>query len=100
MVRRIKLSEGTIASVLKDVENSCASGITGDIADAAVFVLIPLDDNQVLLGVDGSLEEVEFGERPLTPKSLVSAAFFVGEGSHFVTGTVDGVSISVRGKHS
>lgn len=100
MVKRISLSEETIASVLKDVENSCNKEITGDIENAAVFVLIPLDDNQVLLGVDGSLEEVGFSERPLIPKSLISAAFFVGEGSHFVTGTVDGVSISVKGKHN
>ena len=100
MVKKFGLSENTIASVLKDLEDSDCEDITGVEVNAPVFVLIPSDDNQVSVGVDPRLEEVEFGDKALLPKSLISAAIFVGEGSHHYYITVDGVPISVKVQHN
>ncbi len=100
MVKRFGLSEHTVASVLKDLEDSGCRDIAGDGENAPVFVLLPLDDNEVLVGVDASLEEVGFRDKLLLPKSLISAAIFVGEGSHNYFLTIDGVPISVKGRHN
>ena len=98
MVKRINLSKATIRAILGDVEKSCGKDVIGDIKDAPIFTLIPLDDNQVVVGVDGSLKEVNFKEKPLRPRSLISAAIFVGEGSRYTHMTIDGVSFSIRGR--
>ena len=99
MVKRIKLSQETTASVLRDVLASCGKDVTGDLENTPVFVILPLDENQVLVGLDPTLEEVGFRDQPLVPLSLISAAFFVGEGSHVYHMTIDGVRISIKGRH-
>jgi len=64
------------------------------------LVLVPQPDNRILLGVDESVEEVDLEDLPpLKPRSLFSAAIFVGEGSGCVMLSLDGVPMymCVRG---
>ncbi len=108
-VTKIPLSESLVKQIKSEIADSigkleCGSNADGntiapdEIENAVLNVLIPLSGNRILSGIDEGARVIppeDIFNNPnvrLTPLSLISATYFIGEGSCYVGSTIGSAS--------